>query len=240
VNNDLILEELLEETMSKNESTQNTTIKELRKIAKEKNIKGYSKMKKAELLQKINDQPFAFEDNYFTEFSKKSKIKIIEEKTNIILGREYDHNDIRYIRMGRNLQTTLAQELCNQLGEYNRNYFTLDDIANIERLLNIQIKIVAAECLNSIIYSGLEKDVKVYLYKNGNYFNTINSMTGFYGQSYYCEKCDKPYQNKDGHKCKTKDKICVMCFKSNQITKKTLQKEYIVKNLIDITLIKNV
>jgi hypothetical protein len=41
--------------------------------------------------------------------------------TNIILGREYDHNDIKYIRMGRNLQTTLAQELCNQLGEYNRN-----------------------------------------------------------------------------------------------------------------------
>jgi hypothetical protein len=83
--------------------------------------------------------------------------------------------------MGRNLQTTLAQELCNQLGEYNRNYFTLDDIANIERLLNIQIKIVAAECFNSIIYSGLEKDVKVYLYKNGNHFDTINSMTGLYG-----------------------------------------------------------
>jgi hypothetical protein len=38
-------------------------------------------MKKAELLQKINDQPFAFEDSYFTEFSKKSKIKIIKEKT---------------------------------------------------------------------------------------------------------------------------------------------------------------
>jgi hypothetical protein len=36
--------------MSKNKSTQNILIKELRKIAKEKNIKGYSKMKKAELL----------------------------------------------------------------------------------------------------------------------------------------------------------------------------------------------
>ncbi|XP_068905936.1 putative leucine-rich repeat-containing protein DDB_G0290503 isoform X1 [Tenebrio molitor] len=368
------LEELLEETMSKNESTQNTTIKELRKIAKEKNIKGYSKMKKAELLQKINDQPFAFEDSYFTEFSKKSKIKIIETKaeytekwkkhkvyykvillkeeessesdlldiimkkitavreglnemikivkqktnfkegdlmnivvnhpdlwnpistgmsrtsdinnllnniqsiltsnqdldiygctfnaevvnmprgatnakrllniaedsrtkksiiqiknkdnlccpravivgltyhTNIILGKEYDRNDIRYIRMGRNLQTTLAQELCNQLGEYNRNYFTLDDIANIERILNIQIKIVAAECFNSIIYSGPEKDVNVYLYKNGNHFDTINSMTSFYGQSYYCKKCDKPYQIKDDHKCKKEKKMCLMCF----------------------------
>nr|XP_015840192.1 PREDICTED: uncharacterized protein LOC107399050 [Tribolium castaneum] len=375
----------LEETMSKNESTQNTsltsashtTIKELRKIAKEKNIKGYSKMKKAELLQKINDQPFAFEDSYFTEFSKKSKIKIIETnaeytkkwkkhkvyykvillkaeeedspksdlsdiimkkitvireglnemikivkektnfkegdlmnivvnhpdlwnpistglsrtteidnllnniqsiltsnqdldiygctfhaevvnmprgagsgvkmlniaedsrtkksitrinnkdrlccpravivgltyQTNIILGKEFNDNAITYIRKGRNLQTTLAQELCNQLGEYNRNYFTLDDIANIERLLNIQIKIVAAECFNSIIYSGPEKDVKVYLYKNGNHFDTINSMTGFYGQSYYCEKCDKPYQHKDNHKCKKGDKICILCLK---------------------------
>jgi hypothetical protein len=90
------LEKLLEESMSKNESTQNISIKELRKIAKEKNIKGYSKMKKAELLQKIRSEsphkrseigeqpsamkPFAFEDSYFTEFSKKPKIKIIETK----------------------------------------------------------------------------------------------------------------------------------------------------------------
>jgi hypothetical protein len=135
--------------------------------------------------------------------------------TNIILGKEYDRNDIRYIRKGRNLQMTLAQELCNQLEEYNKNYFTLDDIKNLEKVLNIQIKVVAAECFNSIIYSGNEKDVKVYLYKNGNHFDTISSMTAFHGESYYCEKCDKPYQNKDGHKCKTKDKICVMCFKSN-------------------------
>jgi hypothetical protein len=90
------LEELFEESMSKNKSTQNISIKELRKIAKEKNIKGYSKMKKAELLQKIRAKsrherseigeqpsamkPFAFEDSYFTEFSKKPKIKIIETK----------------------------------------------------------------------------------------------------------------------------------------------------------------
>jgi hypothetical protein len=40
-------------------------------------------------------------------------------------------------------------------------------------------------------------------------------MTGFYGESYYCEKCDKPYQNKDGHKCKKGVKNCLMCFKPN-------------------------
>jgi hypothetical protein len=72
------LKVLLEESMSKTESIQNKSIKELRKIAKENNIKGYSKVKKAELLQKIGEQPsamkpFAFKDDYFTEFSKKPK-----------------------------------------------------------------------------------------------------------------------------------------------------------------------
>jgi hypothetical protein len=38
-------------------------------------------------------------------------------------------------------------------------------------------------------------------------------MTGFYGQSYYCEKCDKPYQHKDNHKCKKGNKICILCLK---------------------------
>jgi hypothetical protein len=74
--NNANLNTLLKE-VSKTKSTQNKfgrsphepseSIKELRKIAKEKNIKGYSKMKKAELLQKIGKQPFAFEDDYFTE-----------------------------------------------------------------------------------------------------------------------------------------------------------------------------
>jgi hypothetical protein len=37
-------------------------------------------MKKAELLQKFDERPFAFEDDYFTEFSKKPTFKIIEIK----------------------------------------------------------------------------------------------------------------------------------------------------------------
>jgi hypothetical protein len=122
--------------------------------------------------------------------------------------------------MGRNLQTTLAQELCNQLGEYNKNYFTLDDIANIEKVLNIQIKVIAAECFNSIIYSGAEKDVKVYLYKNGNHFNTISSMTAFYDQSYYCEKCNRYCFNQE---ClQNHSEVCERfhkCLKCNKILK---------------------
>jgi hypothetical protein len=39
------------------------------------------------------------------------------------------------------------------------------------------------------------------LYTNGNHFDVIKLAKGFYGSCYYCEKCDKPYQNKDKHKC---------------------------------------
>jgi hypothetical protein len=133
------LEELLEETMSKNESTQNTsltrashtTIKELRKIAKEKNIEGYSKMKKAELLQKINDQPFAFEDSYFTEFSKKSKIKIIE--TNAEYTKRWRKHKVYY-------KVILLKE--EESSESDLSDIIMKKITAVREGLNEMIKIV--------------------------------------------------------------------------------------------------
>jgi len=35
---------------------------------------------------------------------------------------------------------------------------------------------------------------------------------GFYGSSYCCEKCDnRPYKNKDRHKCKKEINVCKLC-----------------------------
>jgi len=87
-------------------------------------------------------------------------------------------------------------EICKRLGDYNEEGFTLEDIKNVEELLNVQIKVICAESFNSIIYSGEEKETKIYLYKNGNHFDVINSMKAFLGSIYYCNKCDKPYNNK--------------------------------------------
>ncbi|CAH1380337.1 unnamed protein product, partial [Tenebrio molitor] len=112
-------------------------------------------MKKAELLQKINDQPFAFEDSYFTEFSKKSKMKIIEEKTKAEYTKKWRRHKVYY-------KVILVEDWQGQTSD-------------IDNLLNK---------IQSILTSNQDLDI------------------GFYGQSYYCEKCDKPYQNKDGHKCK--------------------------------------
>ena len=131
--------------------------------------------------------------------------------TNIILDRELSKNEITYIRKGRPLQKLLAQELCNRLGEYNEDGFTLDDIKNVEDLMDIQINVVCAENLNSIIYRGRDRATKIYLYKNQNHFDVISSMQAFLGSSYFCNKCNNAYSRKDRHICKIETKVCTMC-----------------------------
>jgi hypothetical protein len=90
---------------------------------------------------------------------------------------------------------------------------TLENIKIIEEKLNIQINIICAENFNSIIYSGPENYIKIYLYKNYNHFDVINSMTGFFGSSYYCHTCKKCYYHKDTDKCKKPEKLskCLVC-----------------------------
>ncbi|KAK7590294.1 hypothetical protein V9T40_001907 [Parthenolecanium corni] len=136
--------------------------------------------------------------------------------TNIILGRQLNVNDITYIRKGRPLQTDLAVQLCLEIGEYCEEGFTLDDIRSCEELLKVQVKIICAENFNNIIYKGRKEcKTKLYLYKQGNHYDVITKMGAFYGASYYCEKCDKVFQNKDQHRCKkTVGQVCNMCMKA--------------------------
>jgi hypothetical protein len=87
--------------------------------------------------------------------------------------------NVKDIRDGRKIQTKLAEELCQRLGDYNEEGFTLEDIKHVEELLDIQIIVVCAENFDTIIYSGEEKETKIYQYKNGNHFDVINSLKAF-------------------------------------------------------------
>jgi len=113
----------------------------------------------------------------------------------------------------------------------------LEDIKHIEELLDIQIKVVCAENLNTLIYSREEKETKIYLYKNGNHFDVINSMKAFLGSCYYCEKCDKPYANKKGTNVGPRVIVSVNSAKDRRIH--SLRKvKYIAKTATDTSLIK--
>src|SRR6266576_3077748 len=149
--------------------------------------------------------------------------------TNEIFDKTYSTTKIHYIRMGRNLQTELAKELCDRLEEYNEDSFTLEDIKNVENLLNIQVKVICAENLNTIIYQGIENETKIYLYKQGNHFDLIKKMNAFYGSVYFCNKCNTPYNNKNKHTCKEqKISACLLCMneKHDPDTKSKVLCEY--------------
>lgn len=59
-----------------------------------------------------------------------------------------------------------------------------------------------------------KEKTKIYLYKNRNHFDVINSTKAFLGSIYYCNKCDKPYNNRDKHKCSTHNDVCKLCRKA--------------------------
>ncbi|XP_028132068.1 uncharacterized protein LOC114327599 [Diabrotica virgifera virgifera] len=130
--------------------------------------------------------------------------------THEILEHELTDNDVTNIRKGRRLQSILAKKLCHLLGGSYEEGFNLEDFKQAEELLNVQIKIICAENFNNIIYQGTEKTTKIYLYKNKNHFDVINSLTGLYGKHFYCEKCDTSYDGKNKHKCK-KTPLCTIC-----------------------------
>jgi len=67
------------------------------------------------------------------------------------------------LKIGRKIQKDLASELCNMLTEYNEEGFTLNDIKNVELALDIQINVICAENLNTLIYKGDDKETKIYL-----------------------------------------------------------------------------
>ncbi|CAH1103834.1 unnamed protein product [Psylliodes chrysocephalus] len=137
-------------------------------------------------------------------------ITALSYHTDELLGKKLSKSDIKDLRMGRYIQTILAQKLCWLLGGSYENGFSLEDFKKAEKLLDVQIKIICAENFNSIIYEGDDQDNKLYLYKNKNHFDVINNLKGLYGRHFYCYKCDTGYDNKNIHKCK-KQPLCNLC-----------------------------
>jgi len=72
--------------------------------------------------------------------------------------------------------------------------------------------------------------IKIYLFENGSHFDVINSMKALLGSCCYCNKCDKPYNNKNSHKCSTHPDVCKLCKNPCILRKQKIK--YIVKTAI--------
>ena len=112
----------------------------------------------------------------------------------------------------------LARAFYNMVHIPNDQECSLLDIPAFEEALDIRILVASARMGNKFIYVGEEvpqrKNVYLYLIETpeGGHFNSILSITGFFGQSYFCPSCLKAYQNRNKHQCEVK---CLVCKSQN-------------------------
>ena len=78
-------------------------------------------------------------------------------------------------------------------------------------LTNYEINTVSADHNNSIIYPPeptTSHAKPIYLYLHRNHYDVITSMPGFLGNSYFCHKCRRSYDQTLSHVCPGMCKSC--------------------------------
>jgi len=113
-------------------------------------------------------------------------------------------------------QTKHAEELYDMIGKKHNTRTELEDIKAWELLLNAKIKTIKESCTTPKIfnYSGNDeiKDDKpiYYLLESDDHYDAITSITGYLGVSYFCDKCEKGFNDKNNHLCEGEVK-CKLC-----------------------------
>ena len=79
-------------------------------------------------------------------------------------------------------------------------------------LTDYQIVIISGDHNNSVIYPPPSSDTgekpHLTLYLHNNHFDVINRVPGFFGRSYFCSRCLKPYDNTTDHLCAAMCRCC--------------------------------
>ena len=123
------------------------------------------------------------------------------------------HPKQRAIRKGEGpLQRTLAWDLHREanvpLGPCS--YDALTSFSQAPSLRGYQILLVDAHRSFHITTFGAPQDKQLILLHHQNHYDVITKLPGFFGSSYVCAHCWKPYDHEDHHRC-TKTKLCGAC-----------------------------
>ena len=106
-----------------------------------------------------------------------------------------------------------------ELGFSKNEELGIDELKKIENYLkDYQIIVfdspaVNADSMNCLMYVGITKEKKMFLYYHYKHLDTIKSFPAFYHNKNYCFDCMKPYNNFENHPCnlvckKCKDRKC--------------------------------
>ena len=138
--------------------------------------------------------------------------KLLKRKYNAMRQKDR-HNYRSYSRSSLQKSTALQYQAKAGLPLYSKG--TLEQIPAYECALQIGITVIAARAGNKKVYGGNKShDIQIALYhimsnegKEGH-FSVITSMTGMLGRSYYCNRCDKGFNNNQQHVCENWCNIC--------------------------------
>lgn len=126
------------------------------------------------------------------------------------------HPQIQQIKMGRKIRTTLAMELCANVGlEWNKPV-SFDEIPMVEKKINCNIMILDMENIpilkttsniyNTLMYknSHVKSCNQYWLLHDTDHYHAINNIKGFLAIDYFCHECLHGFHHKkayDEHAC---------------------------------------
>ena len=118
------------------------------------------------------------------------------------------------INKSKREQKDLAVAICRLAGVPLDRPAILNDVEAFEEALNIRVMVVSARLGNKFITSpSTDERPCIYLYLVDDiHFHTISSVTGLFSSNFFCEKCLKHYDHREGHVCETS---CIVCKTSN-------------------------
>ena len=116
------------------------------------------------------------------------------------------------LRQGRKIQKEMALLLHHEakvpFGPCG--YDALTQFSQAPSLRGYQIILVDAQRSFHITTFGPLQDKQLILLHNQNHYDVITKLPGFFGSSYVCAHCWKPYNTEGLHRC-TKTKLCGAC-----------------------------
>ena len=122
------------------------------------------------------------------------------------------HPKEKAIRQGRPLQRTLAWDLHDEakvpFGACS--YDALSAYSKAPSLTGYQIILVDAHRSFHITTFGPLQNKQLILLHHKNHYDVITRLPGFFGSSYVCADCWKPYDHEGLHRCNNK-KLCGAC-----------------------------
>ena len=133
----------------------------------------------------------------------------------IVVGKAICDNDHNYskIKDSRNqIQMHCIDHaliLANELNLALDQEIGLHEIKRIEQHLKIyQIIVFNNEQMNEMMYVGKPQDKKIFLYYNDHHYDTIKSLSAFFGKKNFCFICMKAYETLVNHPC---NNVCKKC-----------------------------